>query len=179
MAAVLEVSGEVGVVAACKALNVSRATWYRWRSPKFGPQRPRRQARALSDAEREAVLGVLHEERFVDLAPAEVCATLLDEGYYLCSVKTMYRILRDHAEVRERRDQRRHHAYAAPELLAECPNQVWSWDITKLKGPQKWSYYHLYVILDIFSRYVVGWMIAGRESKELAQKLIAEGAVLI
>jgi putative transposase len=120
------------------------------------------------------VLDVLHESRFVDLAPAEVFATLLEEGRYLCSVRTMHRILAEHNELRERRDQLRHPAYAKPELLATGPRQLWSWDITKLLGPVKWSYFHLYVILDVFSRYVVGWMVAHRESATLAKKLIDE-----
>jgi putative transposase len=120
------------------------------------------------------VLAVLHDDRFADKAPAEVYATLLDDGRYLCSIPTMYRILRDNTEVRERRDQRRHPAYSAPELLAERPNQVWSWDITKLKGPKKWSYFQLYVIIDVYSRYIVGWMVADRESAVLAERLIAE-----
>lgn len=119
---------------------------------------------------------MLHSPRFVDLSPREVYATLLDEGRYLCSMSTMYRLLRRHHEVRERRDQLRHPQYAKPELLATGPNQVWSWDITKLLGPQKWSYYYLYVILDIFSRYVVGWMVAGRESAALAERFIGETA---
>src|SRR3990172_1146313 len=114
--------------------------------------------RALGETEREQVLGTLHSERFVDKAPAEVWATLLDEGTYHCSIRTMYRILSAHGEVRERRNQLRHPNYRKPELLAEGPNQVLSWDITKLRGPVKWSYYYLYVILDIFSRYVTGWM---------------------
>lgn len=130
--------------------------------------------RSLSAEERERVLLVLHEERFVDKAPREIFATLLDEGRYLCSISTMYRILREHEEVRERRNVLRHPAYAKPELLATAPNQVWSWDITKLKGPQKWTYYYLYVILDIFSRYAVGWMIATKENGELAKILIGE-----
>jgi putative transposase len=119
------------------------------------------------------VLAVLHEERFLDLAPAQVYATLLDEGTYHCSERTMYRVLAAQAEVRERRAQRRHPLYAAPELLATGPNQLWSWDITKLKGPSTWSWYHLYVLLDVFSRYVVGWMVARRESAVLAERLIA------
>jgi putative transposase len=114
----------------------------------------------LSEAERQQVLELLHSERFVDQAPPVVYATLLDEGQYLCSVRTMYRILAEAEEVRERRNQSRHPVYAKPELLATAPNQVWSWDITKLKGPEKWTYFYLYVILDIFSRYVVGWMVA-------------------
>ena len=130
--------------------------------------------RALSAAEREAVHQTLNSERFADQAPREVYATLLDEGTYLCSPRTMYRVLSEHAEVRERRDQLRHPAYAKPELLATGPNQVWSWDITQLLGPMKWVYYYLYVMLDIFSRYVVGWLIAERESSSLAELLIAE-----
>jgi putative transposase len=116
----------------------------------------------------------LHEPRFVDLAPAEVYATLLDEGAYLCSERTMYRLLAGHAEVRERRDQLRHPIYAAPELLARRPNELWSWDITKLLGPTKWTYFYLYVMLDVFSRYVVGWMVAHRESAMLAERFIHE-----
>jgi putative transposase len=117
-------------------------------------------------------LDILHEPRFVDLAPAQVYAGLLDEGRYVCSQRTMYRILEAHQEVRERRDQLRHPSYAAPQLLATRPNQLWSWDITKLLGPAKWTYFYLYVILDVFSRYVVGWMVAHRESATLAEKLI-------
>jgi putative transposase len=129
--------------------------------------------RALAQDERTRVLEILHEPRFVDLAPAEVYATLLDEGRYLCSERTMYRVLAANAEVRERRDIARRVHYTAPELLATQPNEVWSWDITKLKGPAKWQWYHLYVVLDVFSRYVVGWMIAPRESAVLAERLIA------
>ena len=128
------------------------------------PKRRPRPHRALDETEREEVLGALHCERFVDKAPAQVWATLLDEGTYLCSIRTMYRILEEHGEVRERRNQRRHPNYTKPELLAEAPNQVWSWDITKLRGPVKWTYYYLYVILDIFSRYV-GWLDAGSPRK--------------
>ena len=163
----------VGAAAACEALGVSRASFHRWEAPVHGPHRRRRSSRALSPEERAKVLAALHEDRFADKAPREVAATLLYEGNRLCSVSTMYRLLRENREVRERRDQLRHPVYAAPELLAERPNQVWSWDITKLKGPEKWSYFHLYVILDIFSRYVVGWMVANRESAVLAQRLIA------
>jgi len=117
---------------------------------------------------------VLHEERFVDQAPAEVYATLLDEERYLCSERTMYRVLADNAEVRERRSQLRHPNYKKPELLAVGPNQVWSWDITKLKTVEKWVYLYLYVILDIFSRYVVGWLLAEHENGSLAAKLLRE-----
>lgn len=172
MACVAEAAPEFGVVAACKALGVSPASFYRWRAPFHGPYPVRASPRALTAEERGKVLATLHEERFVDQAPREVAATLLDEGTRPCSVSTMYRVLRANREVRERRDQLRHPAYAAPELLAERPNQVWSWDITKLKGPEKWSYFQLYVIIDIFSRYIVGWMVANRESAVLAERLI-------
>jgi putative transposase len=144
--------------------------------PKEKPARaPRRKsARALTDEEKKKILDVLHEERFVDKAPAAVYAKLLDERIYLCSIRTMYRILKENDEVRERRNRLRRTDYKKPELLATGPNQVWSWDITKLKGPHKWTCYHLYVILDIFSRKVVGWMISTRESGELAEQLILE-----
>jgi putative transposase len=135
---------------------------------------PKPQPRALSHTERAAVLGVLHEERFVDQAPATVYATLLDEGRYLCSVPTMYRVLHAADEVHERRRQARHPATVKPELVATAPNSVWSWDITKLLGPEKWTYFHLYVIIDIYSRYVPGWLLAKRESAELAEHFIAE-----
>jgi putative transposase len=134
----------------------------------------RRSPRALGEAERAAVLEQLHTPRFVDLAPGEVYATLLDEGRYLCSERTMYRVLAAHAEVRERRAQLRHPIYAAPELLARRPNALWSWDITKLLGPAEWTYFYLYVMLDVFSRYVVGWMVAHRESATLADQFIRE-----
>jgi putative transposase len=128
----------------------------------------------LSGPEKEAVVEVLHSQRFIDKAAASVWAELLDEGRYLCSIRTMYRILAERLEVRERRRQRRHPQYAKPELLATGPNQCWSWDISKLKGPVKWSYYYLYVVLDIFSRYVVGWMVATQESSRLAKVLISQ-----
>jgi putative transposase len=170
-------SGELGTAPACRAFGVSRASLYRRRRLRttvaaersLGPSH-----RALSEPERDEVLEVLHSERFVDQAPAQVAATLLDEDRYLCSVRTMYRILETNREVRERRNQRRHPVYEKPELLAMAPDQVWSWDITKLKGPRKWTYYYLYVILDIFSRYVVGWMVADCESSRLAKRLIRE-----
>jgi len=176
MAAAEELSGRIGQTAeACEALGVTRSTLYRRRGPVASrPKRRPRPHRALDETERKQVLGVLHSERFVDKAPAEAWATLLDEGRYYCSIRTMYRILAAHGEVRERRNQLRHPHYSKPELLAEGPNQVWSWDITKLRGPVKWTYYYLYVILDIFSRYVSGWMVAHRESAELARRLIAE-----
>jgi len=176
MAAAEVLSKTVGTAPACDALAVSRATFYR-RRVRSGPlvNRPRQPShRALAPVERKAVLDLLHSERFRDRAPAQVYATLLEEGIYHCAIRTMYRILDSAKEVRERRNQLRHPKYAKPELLATAPNQVWSWDITKLKGPVKWTYYYLYVILDIFSRYVVGWMIAHRESAALAKKLITE-----
>jgi putative transposase len=173
MQTVQEVGPRLGVRASCAALGVASATYYRRRQPPAAPQ-PRCAARALTPAERQAVLDVLHGDRFVDVAPGEVVATLLDDGRYLCSARTMYRLLAAHQEVRERRNQLRHPSYAAPELVATRPNELWSWDITKLKGPAKWVYYSLYVMLDVFSRYAVGWMIAARESATLAERLMAE-----
>jgi putative transposase len=178
MEAVEVLSPEVGTKSACEAFGVSRASMYRQRWEKNGvgtaslprPSPPR----TLSISERQVVLDLLHAERFADQAPQEVYAALLDEGQYLCSPRTMYRLLDEQGEVKERRNQLRHPAYQKPELLATGPNEVWSWDITKLLGPAKWSYFYLYVILDIFSRCVVGWMVAGRESAALAEKLIGE-----
>jgi putative transposase len=168
-----ESAKELGVEPVCAALGLARATFYRRTRPMQGPARPgRQQPRALTAAERQRVLAVLHEPRFVDLAPAEVYATLLDEGIYLCSERTMYRVLAENAEVRERRNQLRHPQHAVPEVHARRPNELWSWDITKLLGPTKWTYFYLYVVMDVFSRYVVGWMVAHRESATLAQKLI-------
>ncbi len=164
----------VGAAPACAALAVSRASLYRRRRPTGTPRSRGVPSRALSPAERQSVCDILHAERFVDKAPAQVYAILLDEGAYHCSTRTMYRLLAENNEVRERRDQLRHPRYARPELLATAPNQVWSWDITKLLGPAKWTYYYLYVILDIFSRYVVGWMLALQEAARLATRLIAE-----
>jgi putative transposase len=170
--AVGQLASAVGTQAACRALGVSRATIYRRRRPCPPPAPRPRPARALTETERHGILAELHHPRFVDLAPAEVYAILLDEGRYLCSLRTMYRVLAAAQEVRERRNQLRHVA-PKPELLATRPNEVWSWDITKLLGPAKWTYYYLYVILDIFSRYVVGWMVAHQESAALAERLIA------
>jgi putative transposase len=159
---------------ACEVLQVPRASFYRF----FEPEKPKKEKPkpplALCKKEEQAVLEVLHSERFQDLAPAEVYATLLDDGDYLCSVRTMYRILDKHQEVKERRKHVSRSHYTKPELLAAGPKQVWSWDTTKLKGPQKWTYYYLYVILDIFSRYVPGWMIAEVDKAFLAEQFIAE-----
>ena len=165
----------MGVRAACEALGVARATFYRRRRPKTGRRRPRpAPARALDEAERAEVFAVLCSPRFADRAPAEVYATLLDEGTYLCSERTMYRILAEREAVRERRAQRSHPNHPKPEVVARAPNQVWSWDITRLLGPEKWKYYYLYVILDIYSRYAAGWMVAERETAGLAGHLIGE-----
>lgn len=164
-------SEKLGVGPVCKAIGLARSTYYRWLTPVHGPPKRRSHPRGLSQAEKAEVLDVLHEERFIDLAPAEVWATLIDEERYLCSIRTMYRILDENSEVRERRNQLRHPKYAAPELLATGPNQLWSWDITKLLGPNKWTYFYLYKVMDVFSRKVVGWMVAPRESAALAKKL--------
>jgi putative transposase len=184
MGAVTQLAPTVGVLAACDCLGVARASFYRQRPapslveslalpPSLASARPA-PARALSPIERASVLAVLHAERFQDCSPAAVQATLLDEGQYLCSTRTMYRILAEQGESRERRDQLVHPAYSKPELLATAPNQLWSWDITKLRGPAKWTYFYLYVILDVFSRHVAGWMIAHREGAELAKQFIEE-----
>jgi putative transposase len=172
-----ELTPLIGTRAACRALGAPAATIYRRRRPpEPRPRRPRpTPARALCQAERKALLELLHSERFVDCAPAQVYATLLDEGRYLASERTMYRLLAArHGGVRERRDQLTHPPYEAPELLAENPNELWSWDISKLKGPAKWTCFHLYVILDVFSRYCVGWTVQHREHSKLAQALIAQ-----
>jgi putative transposase len=177
MAAVTELATAVGTRAACRALFASRASHYRQRRAAIGSAKtnPRPSPpRALAPAERETVLAHLHGERFQDRSPAAVYATLLDEGQYHCSIRTMYRLLQQKGESRERRDQLTHPPYKKPELLATAPNQLWSWDITKLLGPAKWTYFYLYVILDVFSRYVTGWMVAMRESAELAKRLIEE-----
>lgn len=168
----------VGVSRACLALDVPRASLYRARQvsePEQAPSpEPATSPRALSQAEKAEVRQLLNSERFQDRAPREIYATLLDEGQYLCSWRSMYRILDEHDEVCERRNQLRHPKYVKPELLATQPNELWSWDITKLLGPAKWTYYYLYDILDVFSRFVVGWMVATRESASLASQLISE-----
>jgi putative transposase len=164
-------------MAACDCLGVARASYYRQKLRAGRVTEPVSRpvpARALQPEERAQVLAVLHEPRFQDRSPAAVQATLLDEGQYLCSTRTMYRILEQAGETRERRDQLVHPSYQKPELLATAPNQLWSWDITKLLGPAKWTYFYLYVILDVFSRYVTGWMVAHRESAELAKRFIKE-----
>ena len=173
MIAVNDATVAMGAAPACHALGLSRATLYRGRHPVEAASLRPTPPRALDPVERQEVLDLLHV-RFVDQAPAQVHATLLDEGTYLCSPRTMYRILDAAHEIKERRHQVRRPHYAAPELLATRPNEVWSWDITKLLGPAKWTYFYLYVILDIFSRYVVGWMLAPHESAALAERLIAE-----
>jgi putative transposase len=180
-AAIAELAPRIGTRAACTAAGVAQASWYRRHRVCPAPPRPapvrhrdRPQPRALAPAERQAILKVLHNDRFADLAPAEAHAILLDEGTYLGSVSTFYRVLREAGEVRERRRQAVRPATVKPELVATGPNQVWSWDITKLAGPAKWTSYHLYVILDIYSRYVTGWMAATRESAALAERLIAD-----
>jgi putative transposase len=174
MDAVTLLASDVGIHVACDALGVIRSSYYRQQLPVAVSEPRPAPPRALSSAERQTVLDHLHEERFQDRSPAAVQATLLDEGVYHCSTRTMYRILERHSETRERRDQRTHPQYQKPELLATAPNQLWSWDITKLLGPAKWTYFYLYVILDVFSRYVVGWMVAHRETAEMARKLIED-----
>jgi len=163
---------------ACAALNLSRASVYRQRWHLARPKAMRRHRpkprRALAAVERQIVLDLLHAPRFADQAPAEIYACLLDGGIYHCSIRTMYRILATSQEVRERRKQLRHPIYKKPELLAQAPNEVWSWDITKLMGPAKWSYFYLYVIIDIFSRRVVGWCVADRESATLFAALFED-----
>lgn len=182
LATIEELAPTVGVRAVAAALAVPRSAVYRARrvaaagEPSSVPPSPvpRCVPRALAAEERALVHEILTSPRFVDAAPRQVYATLLDEQTYLCSWSTMYRILRSHAEVRERRDQCRHPVYQRPELLATRPRQLWSWDITKLRGAVPWTYYHLYLILDVYSRYIVGWMVMERESAELAEQLIAE-----
>jgi putative transposase len=198
MASVAELVPVVGVTVACEAVGMPRASFYRQTGRSTTPVRPslrdegaagerselgvpdasavvdRVHPRGLDPTERAAVLDVLHSARFQDAAPATVYATLLDEGTYLASERTMYRLLAADGETRPRRDQLVHPTYQKPELLATAPNQVWSWDITKLLGPAKWTYFYLYVILDVYSRYVVGWMVAHREQADLAERLIAE-----
>lgn len=180
-AAVAELVPQIGVRAACHVVGAAQAGYYRRHRTSPAPPRPtptahrdRPQPRALAEHEQHKILDLLHSSRFVDVAPAEVWATLLDEGVYLASISTFYRLLRRVGETRQRRRQASHPASVKPELVATAPNQVWSWDITKLHGPAKWTYYYLYVILDIYSRYVVGWMVATREAAALADMLIRQ-----
>ena len=171
-----QLAAEIGLTNACMVLNVSRSSLYRARQPQTqsAARVKNLPLRQLSATEREIAHRTLNSERFQDCAPRQVYAELLDEGHYLCSVSTLYRILAENKEIRERRDQLHHPNYTKPELLATAPNQVWSWDITRILGPAKWNYYYLYVMLDIFSRYVVGWLIADCESSALAQELILD-----
>jgi len=171
MKKIMELGERLGVGPMCEAFGIPRSSYYRWQRPGEVMER-RPSPRVLSSEECQAVLDVLHDDEFVDLAPAAVFAKLLDGGRYLCSERTMYRILAANKEIKERRNQLRHPVYEKPELLATEPNSLWSWDITKLRGPVKWTYYYLYVILDVFSRYVVGWMVAYREAAVLASRLI-------
>ena len=168
------------IAAACAAVGVSRATFHRHQAAAKKPPviaRPRTQPRrALAAPERQGVIDLLRTPLYLDLSPAEVYASLLDQGIYHCSIRTMYRLLTANGEVKERRRQLRHPHYQKPELLAEGPNQVWSWDITKLMGPVKWTYFYLYVIIDIFSRRVVGWCIADTESAALFKPLFEDAA---
>ena len=191
MAAVTELVPVAGVRLACATIGVSRASYYRTVRPGEAarsdavpgeaarsdavPDRPLH-PRRLADAEQQQVLDVLHSPRFRDTAPAEVYATLLDEGTYLASERTMYRLLAAEGETGDRRNPRQHPAYPMPELSATGPNQLWSWDITKLFGPAKWTYFYLYVVLDVFSRYIVGWLVADRQLASLAEQLLADTA---
>ena len=177
MTIALEESAHYGAAETCNALGISRSTFYRKRKALADPtpmtQKARRtHPRRLSEKEQQAVIEILTSERFMDKSVREVYATLLDEGVYYCSIRTMYRILQKHSPVKERRNQLTHPSYTKPELLATGPNEVWSWDITKLKASGTWSHYYLYVILDLYSRYVVGWIVAERESSFLAERLI-------
>jgi putative transposase len=178
--AVTELAGVTGTAAACALLGKPRATHYRQQRPALpGPRAPRPvPPNALSEPERAAVLAALNSPRFVDKSVTQTWATLLDEGVYLASRSTMHRILRAAGQSRERRRQATHPSRVAPELLATAPGQVWSWDITKLRGPERGIYYDLYVILDIFSRFVVGWTVAAREDAETAAALIEQAVAV-
>jgi putative transposase len=166
--------GELTVMEACASVDLARANYYRVKSAKETPKAKRRSHRRLSEAECERVLEVLVSDGYCDKSVRQVWAELIDAGIYYCSVRTMYRVLAKKAAARERRDQLRHPEYTRPELLATGPNQLWSWDITKLKGPRKWSYFYLYDIMDVYSRKVVGWLLADRESSTLAVELIRQ-----
>lgn len=176
-ATITEVAQKITTRHACEMLGYPRSSYYRQQQekPAVGQNRSQRESpRALPASERDVVRDTLNSERFVDCSPRQVYGDLLDEGEYLCSVSTMYRILQANDEVRERRNQKRHPVYKKPELVATAPNQVWSWDITKLRGPVTHTYYYLYTILDIFSRYVVGYMVANQERDYLARQLVAD-----
>ncbi len=172
MKAVTTFSTDVGVRPACALLGVSRSSYYRSLRPKAALTKRPRSGRALTETERESVLQIMNSEEFCDTTPRQIWATLLDRGTYMAHWRTMYRILEENGEVKERRNQLCHPLYETPELLATAPNELWSWDITRMRGPQKWLYYYLYVIMDVFSRYVVGWMIANQENATLAKDLI-------
>jgi putative transposase len=182
MEALGDLTPDGGVIAmTCDALNVSRASFYRRQKRLRKPPSPSsrsKPARSLGVTERQIeralcqnVLGLLRTPSYVDLAPAEIYASLLDQGIYHCSIRTMYRWLHEHDEIKERRKPLRPSACPKPELLAEAPNQVWSWDITKMMGPAKWTYFYLYLIIDIFSRRAVGWRLADTESAALFKPL--------
>jgi len=176
MNAALELSSDIGKKASCAAFDIPRASFYRFHTQQYPVKKQRSISHlSLSDDEQQTVLDLLHSEKYQDKAPYQVYASLLDEGVYHCSIRTMYRLLeKEHGSSKERRRQVTRPYYEKPELLATTPNQVWSWDITKLKSITKWTYFYLYVIMDIFSRYVVGWMVAHREKTSLAQRLIKE-----
>lgn len=161
----------------CHALNIPRASFYRHVKQRVVDTPIIKPKNALSNDEKQTVLNLLHSEYFIDKTPYEIFSQCLDNGKYYCSIRTMYRLLEKQNENHDRRNQRKHHDAVKPELMATAPNQVWSWDITKLLGPKKWQYFYLYVIIDIFSRYVVGWLVAERESKSLARRLIHESCL--
>lgn len=177
MNAAFEISPYVGKKTACEAFDIARASFYRYHSGNTNRKKTsfKRPPLALNQDEKIKILDILHSEKYQDKAPYQIYAGLLDEGIYHCSIRTMYRILsEEHDGVKERRRQVQRRNHIKPELLATGPNQVWSWDITKLKSVNKWTYFYLYVIMDIFSRYVVGWMVAHREKTALAKRLIEE-----
>lgn len=169
----------IAIDAFCNALEIPRATYYRYQNSKkpLTGSHLKSPPNALSDEEKQQILDLLHSERFRDKTPYEIFNTLIDNEEYYCSIRTMYRVLEEHGETQDRRQQRNHRDAIKPELIATGQNEVWSWDITKLRSDKKWNYFYLYVILDIFSRYVVGWLIADCESKELARQLIHKSAL--
>ena len=176
-----KLSKHVGTKRACRELCMPRASYYRFMTPSSRKRKGKLEKKtksplALTTEERQKVLDLLHCEKYIDQAPNEIYANLLDHGQYFCSVRTMYRYLSQEGEIKERRNQKRHVKYEKPELLTSRPNQLWSWDITKLKGPKKWNYFHLYVIMDVYSRYVVGWVVANKEQAVLAKQFISETA---